>query len=233
VRGYDRRMSYMLDFEGYDSAVTTYVEGLIGAARTENLFLQFNRSALRQDQMHRLFPQATHVYLNRNLRDVRGSYLSFQVNGVHGFLRNNLAYLYFNAQKPLMQALSRHLPVRDEEFQFYFHGPLGAAYAHYTLDQHYLIHATLWHEARAQAEAHADLIIDLDGLEADRLSRLETEAGLAALRLPVAFADLGARHYAPIDLALPPSRLTSLEEMAREIVAEAQREDHPADIAAG
>ena len=232
VRGYDRRMSYMLDFEGYDTAVATYVGGLIGAARTENLFLQFNRSALRQDQMCRLFPQATHVYLNRNLRDVWGSYLSFQVNGVHGFLRNNLAYLYFNAQRSLMRALARHVPVRDEAFQFYFHGHLGECYHDYSLDQHFLIHATLWYAARAQAEAHADLIIDLDGLETDRLSRLETEAGLAALRLPVAFADLSGRHYAPIDLGLPPSRLTSLEETAKEIVAEALAEDQPVRIGA-
>lgn len=222
VRGYDRRMSYMLDFEGYDTAVTAYVEGLIGAARTENLFLQFNRTALRQDRMRRLFPQATHVYLSRNLRDVWGSYLSFQNNGVHGFLRNNLAYLYFNAQTPLMRVLARHVMVRDKAFMFYFHGPLDKAYAEYSLEEHFLIHATLWYEARAQAEAHAELIIDLDGLEASRLSRLETEAGLAALRLPVAFSDLGTHHYAPIDLALPPSRLATLEARARDIVAESQ-----------
>jgi len=227
VRGYDRRMSYMLDFEGSDAAVTAYVDGLVGAARTENLFLQFNRTGLRQDRMRRLFPQATHVYLSRNLRDIWGSYLSFEVKGVHGFLRNNLAYLYFNAQTPLMRALSRHVPVRDEPFQFYFHGHLGQAYADYSLEQHFLIHAALWHEARAQARENAELIIDLDTLEGSRLSRLETEAGLAAMRLPVAFADLGTRRYAPIDLALPPSRLEALEQTAREIVAEARAADHP------
>ena len=225
VRGYDRRMSYMLDFEGYDAAVSDYIGGLIGAARTENLFLQFNRTGLRQAQMRRLFPRATHVYLSRNLRDVWGSYLSFENNGVHGFLRNNLAFLYFNAGAPLVRALGRHVEVRDEAFRFYFHNHLGQAYAAYSLEDHFLIHATIWHAARAEAQAHAELIIDLDGLEASRLARLETECGLAALRLPVAFSDLGARRYAPIDLRIAPLRLDELEELACGIVAEAMRDD--------
>lgn len=227
VHGYDRRMSYMNDYEGAADAVRAYVQGLIDTAPHENVFLQFNRTALRQEWMKGLFPDAAHVYLKRSLRDTWGSYLSFRSEAVYGFLRNNLAVLNFNANDPLMRALSMHLPVVDAPFVFFFHPHFSNVFHHYTLEQHYLIHATFWYAAVAQAESSSDLIIDLERISEDRLVRLETEATLASHRVMVSFDDIKQRQYNTQELLLSEKAMNRIEALARRIVNEANNVPNP------
>lgn len=223
VQGYDRRMSYVMDFENGDEAVRAYLDLLADRAPSENVFYQFNRTALRQDRMRALFPGDTHLYLRRALRDIWGSYLSFATGGVYGFLRNNLTVLSYNPEHPLARALSEHVPLAPARFDNFFHSSINEIFNHYTLEQHFLIHATLWHGAEMQAARSADAVIDLGAMSEDRLLRLETEATLAAYGVPLTFADVQVKTYDAADLRLSPARLEKLEELARGIVALAER----------
>lgn len=221
--GYDRRMSYMHGFDGAAEAVTAYVDGLVDTAVNENVFLQFNRTALRQEWMRGLFPEDFHIYLQRGLRNIWGSYLSFRSDAVYGFLRNNLAVVNFNAEDPLMQALAAHVPVAKAGYHPFFHKNFNEIFHHYTLEQHYLIQAVFWYEARSQATRAADLIVDLEQIAQDRLLRLETEAALAAQRMDISFRDLTPSIYDTSQLLLSEAALERCEALAQDIVAEAAR----------
>lgn len=217
IRGYDRRLSYMFNFVGAEEVLTRYINGLKSSTSVENVFLQFNRTALRQDQMRKLFPDDKHIYLQRDLRDLWGSHISFEANEIHGFLRNNLATLSYNSDHPLMQGLAQELPVAPVAYRRFFHQDFSEMYNHYTLEQHFLIHAAFWHAARIQAERHADFVINLGSISQDRLVRLEAETWLAAQRVDVSFADVKVKTYDSDALKLPIETMKQLEARALNI----------------
>lgn len=222
VRGYDRRMSYIHEFEDAPKLIRTYLDGLTEESRQENVFLQFNRSALRQKMLHELFPDDSHIYLSRGIRDIWGSYLSFRNEAVYGFLRNNLAVLAFNAATPLMQALGDHVPLASIDYMEFFHSRFCEVFHHYTLEQHYLIHATFWHEAQRQASEVADVIIDMEQVAKSRMTRLETEARLAALRMNVSFKDMNYRRYDSSETLISSETMSEIEDLAQQIVISAR-----------
>ena len=215
VEGFDRRLSYMHDFPGAKAAISRYIDGLTDASTQENIFFQFNRTALRQDLLKELYPDDTHIFLERPLRDIWGSFLSFQNKGVMGFLRNNLANLCFNADDPLMQALGEHVPLTKAPFFYFFHTRFSDAFHHFTLEQHFLIHAVFWYSAHIQAARSADYVIDISRIAKDRLLRLEAETVLASKGMNFSFSDVRYKRYEDKALLLSPTRMDQLEAQAR------------------
>jgi glycosyltransferase involved in cell wall biosynthesis len=218
VRYFDRRMSYQFAFADSQDAIRRYINALINSAQTENVFLQFNRTAPRIRLLKELFPESVHLYINRNVRDIWGSYISFERNGVYGFMRNHLAMALFNNEHPIFRALAARIPLLSMDYTFYFHDKIANAMKFYTLEEHYLLHVTLHEFARREALDVCDYTIDLERAANDRLYQLEMEAVFASIHADISFSDVKYRSYKGRELLLGESTLSSIEEEARDIV---------------
>jgi len=213
-----RDFSYATFFGGCEERVVAYLGDLLQNSKTANTLFQFNRSALRQRMLKRLFPKASHFYLRRNLDDIWGSYLKYVNNGVPGFIRNHLAAFSLNAEHPLSRSLNEHMPIVDAPNIRWFHSMFGEVCNQYSLEQHYLLHAVLWYAAERENELAGNSVIDIGEIEQKPLFRRGVELEFYGLGAPISFEDSRIARYKDIDLRIDRARRLALKALAKRIV---------------
>lgn len=204
-----------------------YIDYLIEGAGNKVPVLQFNRSALRVKWFKQNYPDSLNIYLVRNPRDQRESYVQlYRRSNYTGFFLMDLIIASTNKDKNDFLPLAGYLPLlryqndqQDKENNFY-----RLVLDSYSQEEKYLIFYYIWFRALVENVSNADFILNVNLLSKES-SYIEKVIKFLRNRgiHDIDFTDAGITEYSIYDLAA--ETMDNIEENVRIRLIQSLTED--------